>query len=156
MIERDLAALSGEPRKVRIAGRELRVRPYTPRTLGKLTAWLKDNAPHPLAVVKPLLRDTTPAEREALTAAAFKEARESWPPTVGSPAATALLGQGEGLIAFLGIALAPTHPELGPEDLEQLAEGITFEEYGKFMLAVSGQDPEEHGVEDPNGRASAT
>ncbi|MDG3003251.1 hypothetical protein [Paludisphaera mucosa] len=112
---------------VEVGGRTYRFSELTLAALGRLQAWIKATCPHPLDALKPHLEGLTAAERRELIADAV-EAGRSWPPRIGTNAASELLlGTQEGQLLVLLEGLRAQEPAATDADAEALYSGLTRE-----------------------------
>lgn len=79
----DFAVAAASPRPIRIGGAEYLVGKFTPRDLGDLQAWLKEQVPDPRLKARELCRDLP----DAVALQVWKDLREDaldWPPSFNS------------------------------------------------------------------------
>lgn len=111
-----LSVFAGEPRLVSIGGEERLASKLRVRDVARLESWME------------LVASVVP-EEDILP-------DEPWPPTLGSPSGSRLLGTSEGLAMVVFCSLRQLAPGLTIDDARELAQEMTEGEGDVFFLAV--------------------
>ncbi len=129
----DYAKAAASPRGLRIGGAEYLVGKFTPRDLGDLGAWLKDQVPDPRLKARELCAGLSDAVALAIWRDLSDEARD-WPPSIESYQGNRLLlGTYEGNARLLWVGLRRHNPGVTLEVAARLAEHITLDEVSALV-----------------------
>ena len=101
----DYAKATGSSRSIRINGSEFQVSKFTPRDIGDIQAWLKDQIPDPRLEARKLLEGLPDAVAIEVWRTMAEEAK-NWPPTIDDDRGVSLLvSSTEGTARLLWVTL---------------------------------------------------
>lgn len=86
----DYARATASPRTISLAGRDYLVGKFTPRDIGDLQAWLKEQIPDPRREAREFMAGMSDEVAKEIWRDAVERARE-WPPTIQSTSGFSLL-----------------------------------------------------------------
>lgn len=152
-----LSTQTGSPRPVRIAGREYLVPKFTPRMLGRISAWLETRTPNPKDVARRHIEGLPDGIARHIWDVACREARD-WPPSFGNDEGRRLLQSPEGQSQILFVLLSRTVAGFTMEQADALADEMSDDEFSEVMRAAGAEyAPPRIGGDDPKaGGAGAT
>lgn len=129
-----LAALSGAPRTVEIAGERYQIYPLTLSDLGELQAWLEGQLPDPLAIVRRHIDSCgVPMEQaKFLYAEAMREASKTRI-HLSSAEAMPHLNSPSGICELLYLAIRKGRPGWTREQARDLVDGMTPAEVSRIQ-----------------------
>jgi len=136
MASDDYAKATGSPSSIRINGSEYRVSKFTPRDIGDLQQWLKEQIPDPKVEARKLLEGLP----DAVAIEIWKtqaEAAKDWPPTIGDDRAQDLLvTTSEGSARLLWVTLRK-HNQVDLEKARALAQEAEIETIQQVVRLAS-------------------
>jgi hypothetical protein len=133
----DYSRATGAPGSLRLAGREFLVGKFSPRDIGDLQAWLKEQVPDPRARARELIQGMPESVALQIWKDLSEEARD-WPPSFGSAKATSLLTtNGEGIARLLWVTLRRHNPGFNLEAARALADQVDFDDVNRVIALAS-------------------
>jgi len=138
-----LSRLLQIPQRVTLGGAEYTVYEARLCDLAQIQAWLDDVRDRPLAEALRVTADPelTEPERDRLLFGAL-DPLDGPRPTWRNAEGDAMLCRGEGLLAFLAVALHRGQPGMSADDLVGVAGSITPAEFLRLRQVFYGGDPE--------------
>lgn len=135
-----LDLLTNAPKGVQFGKRQLLVGPLKLRELGLLQRWIRDHSEKPTAALEKVLAFIPEEDqRDAKKAAVLAE--RDWPPAVGTAEGNAVLfGDPDGQYHFLAVLLRKYQPELHDDFLNEVAAGLSHEDFGVLVQIAFGED----------------
>jgi hypothetical protein len=132
MASEDYARATGSPRSIILDGREYQVSKFTPRDIGDLQAWLKDQVPDPRLEARKLMEGMPDAVAIEVWRTMAGEAQH-WPPTISDDRSTDLLTcTTEGTARLLWVTLR-RHNGVTLEEATKLAGNVSIDDLGEVM-----------------------
>lgn len=128
------------PRAIRLGGRTVVVIELRYRDRAMLQAWMEEEAGHPLEGLPPSWADPDPSTRPARLAEAFAKA-ESWPPRLGTPEGSRLLGTSPGRAWFLHLCLSRCSSSIDLAEVLEIADAATPAEWSHLERIAWGISP---------------
>lgn len=135
-----LDLLTAAPKAIQFGAWTLLVGPLKLRELGLLQRWIRDHSERPTARLKATLDLYPEDEHRALKKAAV-QADHDWPPAIGTAEGNEVLfADLDGQMYFLGVMLRKYQPDLQAEDLDQVARGLSPDDFGLLTMIAFGED----------------
>jgi hypothetical protein len=153
----DLATLTAQPVRIRLAGAEYLATPLTLADRGAVQARIKEAVPHPVDAIRPHIEGLAPEERKPFLEDARAVLNErGWPPRLGTPEGNAVACSDPGcLVEILHRSLGREQAGFTKDHAERLFRSLSDAEVGSVIEAAFELAPrDEDGPK--KGRAGAT
>lgn len=149
----DYARATGAAGTIWIGDREYRVSKFTPRDIGDLQAWLKEQVPDPRLEARRIMEGMPDAVAIEVWKTMALEAKE-WPPTLATEKGNELLTvTSEGIARLLWVTLRK-HNGVDLGEARKLSNDISIEDLGHIMqLASPESDQSPKAVTTPTDQA---
>lgn len=133
----DFARSTASPRTITLAGREYLVGKFSPRDIGDLQAWLKEQIPDPRREAREFMEGLPDAVAIEVWKDAVERSKE-WPPTIQSTIGFGLLTTShEGNARMIWVTLRRHNPGFTLDRAREIADLVGLDDINRLVSYAS-------------------